>query len=290
MKRTRNISIGILYAGAVIFLFRLYELPFVWRRLCSAVDFIQPGISSQYAGCPVDPSTKKYQKFYIEGFTILVHPELHNRRAETDELLRELAQSLEKIAGIMPPDKLSVLQKVVIWIEPAQRKSVSANDSRVKATQPNNQASEWAEMPIVGTYYHYSKDTLTRMGYNPDKAQNIGILDVSTFIQYSQEQQLRLVLHELAHAYHYRVLGTTYAGIGNAYSQAVKRKLYESVEHTGGDKGKAYALYSQFEYFAELSVVYFAKNEYYPFTRTDLANYDPVGYRLMEEIWGEFKE
>ena len=37
--------------------------------------------------------------------------------------------------------------------------------------------------------------------------------------------------------------------------------------------------------FAELSEAYFARNDHFPHTRTELAEYDPSGYRLMVDAW-----
>ena len=61
-----------------------------------------------------------------------------------------------------------------------------------------------------------------------------------------------MVLHELAHAYHFRVLGADHAGVKAAYKQAMERKLYDSVEFVHGGKRKAYATTNAAEYFAEL--------------------------------------
>jgi hypothetical protein len=98
-----------------------------------------------------------------------------------------------------------------------------------------------------------------------------------------------MVLHELAHGYHHLVLGVKHGGIEAAYKQAVDRKLYESVEYVNGGKQKAYAMTDSKEYYAELSEAYFGKNDYFPYTRTELAKHDPVGYRLMESTWGKPK-
>ena len=96
-----------------------------------------------------------------------------------------------------------------------------------------------------------------------------------------------MVLHELAHAYHHLVLGDDCKSIEAAYKHAVDKKLYESVAYCGGGKQRAYALTNAKEYFAELSEAYFGKNDFYPFVRSELEQYDPVGFQLMEQIWGK---
>jgi hypothetical protein len=41
------------------------------------------------------------------------------------------------------------------------------------------------------------------------------------------------------------------------------------------------------EYFAELTEAYFGKNDFFPFERADLKKYDPTGYKLMQDVWGQ---
>jgi hypothetical protein len=96
-----------------------------------------------------------------------------------------------------------------------------------------------------------------------------------------------MVLHELAHAYHFLVLGERHPEIAAAYRQAVASRSYESVDYFGGGKRRAYALVDEKEYFAELSEAYFCRNDYYPFTRADLQRHDPLGYELLQRVWGK---
>ena len=70
-----------------------------------------------------------------------------------------------------------------------------------------------------------------------------------------------------------------------AYNNALKSGKYDKVERTGSGIERAYALTNEIEYFAELSEAYFGKNDYYPFTRKDLEEFDPLGFALMQEAW-----
>ena len=99
-------------------------------------------------------------------------------------------------------------------------------------------------------------------------------------------EQPCMVLHELAHAYHFLVLGEKNPEIAAAYRQAVESGSYESVDYAGGGKRRAYALVNEKEYFAEISEAYFGRNDFYPFTRADLQRHDPVGYELLRRLWG----
>ena len=41
----------------------------------------------------------------------------------------------------------------------------------------------------------------------------------------------------------------------------------------------------QREFFAELSEAYFGQNDYYPFTREQLRDFDPQSFKVIAEAW-----
>src|SRR5437016_3067655 len=83
-----------------------------------------------------------------------------------------------------------------------------------------------------------------------------------------------------------RALGNANATIRQAYEAAVASHRYESVDYVrGGKKLRAYALDNAAEYFAELSEAYFGKNDFYPFVRSELKEFDPVGFQMIEKLW-----
>ena len=43
---------------------------------------------------------------------------------------------------------------------------------------------------------------------------------------------------------------------------------------------------SVWEYFSELCEAYWGENDYYPFNYEQLKEHDPVGFAMMETIWG----
>lgn len=94
-----------------------------------------------------------------------------------------------------------------------------------------------------------------------------------------------LVLHELAHAYQDQVLGLQDTRIKAAYDNALRKGLYQSVQYYDGSKRKAYALTNEREYFAECSEAYFGRNDFYPFTRKQLEQYDPAMAALLRNVW-----
>ena len=102
-------------------------------------------------------------------------------------------------------------------------------------------------------------------------------------------------LHELAHAYHDRVLAK---GFGNdeikaVFANAKSKGLYDLVEQRFGDgrsaKVKAYAITNPMEYFAECSEAFFSANDFFPFTRDQLTKHDPAMGVLLERLWGASK-
>jgi hypothetical protein len=231
-----------------------------------AIDITMPLQSRAIASQPdqrkrrPDP-TSVYQQESIQGFRILINPTVLAHPQKAREMRQELSSQLTAITRIMPAKPLSALRKVRIWVE------------------WENQAGAAA--------FHPSAVWLQQNGYNPDKAGCIEVSNTRNFVQWSRTDQPWLLLHELAHAYHHLVLGDVHAGIRTAYQHALNQRLYQSVNYIKGGNQKAYALTNEKEYFAELSEAYFGRNDFYPFNRTELKTYDPMGYRLMEKIWGQ---
>lgn len=99
--------------------------------------------------------------------------------------------------------------------------------------------------------------------------------------------QSEILIHEMAHAYHDQVLGFGFKPIVDTYNDAINSGRYQLVKHTKYPDGKAYATTNYIEYFAEITEAYFGTNDYFPFNREDLKNYDPNGYQLVESIFGK---
>ncbi len=100
---------------------------------------------------------------------------------------------------------------------------------------------------------------------------------------------LKSLLHELGHAHHKENWAEGQEDITTAWKNAIDKRLYVK-----DDKGKvipkAYALTNQLEYFAELTAIYFGKCNYAPFNRADLKKYDPVGFAMIQKMWGLSKD
>ena len=147
----------------------------------------------------------------------------------------------------------------------------------------------WLELQtpgLRGAQYHWSADWLSNNGYDPRKARAVEISSARDYFEWSQIQP-SIILHELAHAYHDRVLGKDHPELLSAFNAAVNRGLYESVASAQGPVGRAYAMTNYLEFFAELSEAYFVRNDFFPFTRDELRQYDPVGYAMVERVWSQ---
>ncbi len=208
--------------------------------------------------------TENYKKREVQGFTVLVNPEVEKHPDEAKAAFAELEKQLKNVLKVVPDKPLVQLKKVKFWIEWEARKNGAAE-------------------------FHVSKGWLKDNGYNPDKAGCVEINNVKNFVEWSKRDQPWMVMHELAHAHHYLVLGEKYEPLQTAYKQAMERKLYDEVEFASGGKRKAYATTNAAEYFAELSEAYFGKNDFAPFTRAELEKHDPVGYEMLQTAWGEPK-
>ena len=61
--------------------------------------------------------------------------------------------------------------------------------------------------------------------------------------------------------------------------------LYDSVPYAAGGTYEAYATTDHKEYFAELTEAWFWENDYYPFNRAELLEFDPAGAAVVESAW-----
>ncbi|MFT5127969.1 MAG: hypothetical protein ACI8W8_001577, partial [Rhodothermales bacterium] len=205
--------------------------------------------------------TADYQESDVHGWRVLVNPDLvaHESYAA---VMKELDVQLFRIGRRLPPAAVRELRKVSLWME-------------LDASQP-----------LCMAYHPIGTDWLALNQLNPDKQGGVDTGSAVRFLEWTQQQPW-MVLHELAHAFHDRlpkrfenpvVLG--------AFEHARDSGIYESVLRWSGRKERAYAMNNQMEYFAEITEAYFARNDYYPFVRAELARHDPRGLKVMKSLWG----
>jgi hypothetical protein len=207
-----------------------------------------------------DP-TDAYVPRTVEGWTVRVHQKLlaPEQRELCDRTLRLLENQLYRITRVVPTAALAELRKFPIWVE---------------LNHPRH----------LRMCYHPSPDWLREHDMNSEKAGGVEIANAAAFLAWTHDQPW-MVLHELAHGYHHKVLGYDHPEIAACLARAKEAKLYESVLHINGRKVRHYALTNPMDYFAEATEAYFGTNDFYPFVRAELREYDPAMFELLERLW-----
>ncbi|MCY1022505.1 hypothetical protein [Pyxidicoccus sp. MSG2] len=211
-------------------------------------------------------ATPTYQIQSIEGWTVNVDTRLPAmNKAATDKALALLTGQLREIVRLVPAGPVAQLRKVTLWLSPPY------------AGQPPR-----AE-------YHNSPIWLSQNGRNPAMARGIEISNVLVYEAESLRMPL-FVLHELSHAYQNQVLGDGNADIKAAFDRATASKTYDRVERFNGPGQpntfeRAYGMNNGAEFFAETTEAFFGRNDYFPFTRDELARHDPTTLAMLQKVW-----
>jgi hypothetical protein len=233
----------------------------------------------------VDQPTSDYTKLEIQGFEVWAERRLLQDPKQAQQVKTQFDQTLKQVTELTTPKQLAVLRKIKIWLSRRSLVDMQSDGSFDISGKGQNlkavKASGWYISGDAATLRHY--------GQNPDKANSVEIGNITEFLKYPAKSQLSLVLHELAHGYHYEVLGEANLPVIAAHQEAVQHKIYEVIEFKSGKPTNTYAAKNPYEYFAELSVAYLARNDEFPYDRSHLAEHDPAGYRLMQQVWGEPK-
>jgi hypothetical protein len=143
--------------------------------------------------------------------------------------------------------------------------------------------------------YHPGAGWLREHGRDPAMVKAVEFTNARTF-ESETKRMPNFTLHELAHAYHDRVLER---GFGNpevqaAYERAKASRSYDQVERWFGNgrsnsRERAYAMTNPMEYFAETTEAFFSRNDFFPFTRDELKQHDPEMNALLAKLWGATK-
>jgi hypothetical protein len=226
------------------------------RSRCVSI-FVSEAVAETWTIDARSAVDRTYEDRKIEGFTVRVSPEWQREPALRDRCLKIMSDSLARLAEIVPAPTWQKLEQVPIWLD-------------------------YEEVHFINGAYHPSRLWLIGHGMDPERAKSVQFTrNLATLI----DSQPNLVLHELAHAYHDLVLGERYPAIIEAYQKALAGGLYDSVERNDGSRGRAYALKSPQEFFAELGEAYFGENDYFPFTREQLREYDADSFKVIVEAW-----
>lgn len=208
-----------------------------------------------------------YTTFQMSGFSVLVEDDaFYNHNAMTNTAMTLMENNLSEIVDFcIDPEIRDSLQAVPIFMD-------------------------W-NTTTGAAVYHPSLAWLIQNGYIPEKAQCVEISNITNFVNWTHQNQPYMVLHELAHAYHHRVLNFNDPTITAAYQNAINQNLYTNIQYHNGNNvyttaASAYGLNDEKEFFSELTEAYFGLNDYYPFDNADLQAYDPIGYNAVNAIWG----
>lgn len=227
------------------------------------------GVASAGGGEPPDIEPARFDPVTrdVEGWTVHVEPALIDGQhaEEGAKALSMLANHLQRIKILVPKEPLAKLQAFEFWLEHDHPR-------------------------IGGMSYHPSKQWLIGHDHDPRLTHKVHIACASQL--FCRQQMLKhpaVILHELAHAYHHQVLGFDAPEIQSTYERAKQSGCYEEVLLYTGKKVRHYALTDHKEYFAEGTEAYFYRNDFYPFVRAELEEFDPALHELLENIWGPAK-
>lgn len=232
-----------------------------WLLLCGLAVSNSSTVGAEQASAPAafEP-TSAYEIEQIEGWNVYSHRRLLKDAPDLAEKVRtEMTRQLAAIVETLPAEKVKRLQKTKIWIERFH-----------------------PQFPCA--CYHPSVDWLRENGFNPEKVDSVDISNPEHFVEWSQAQPW-MMLHELAHAYHDCELKHGHPSVRKAYERAKSSGTFEKIQHINGKTVRHYALNNDEEYFAETTEAYFGKNDFYPFNRAELKEFDPEGFALMQEVW-----
>ncbi len=221
----------------------------------------RPAAADKVPAARFDPVVRE-----IEGWTVHIDPAMLDggEHAESGAAaLTMLANHLQRVAILVPEQSLAKLRRCEIWIE--------------------------HHHPTLGAMqYHPGEGWLRNNGHDPRLHKKVHIPRAAALV--SRGQMLKhpaVVLHELAHAYHDQFLSFDHPEIVECYAKAKESGKYNEVMLFTGQTVEHYAMTNHKEYFAEGTEAFFYRNDFYPFVRAELKEFDPGFHAVLEEVWGK---
>ena len=221
------------------------------------------------AGADFAHPLRDYSCRRLAGWSVLMEEEMTLQ----DPVLAAKAQAkieakLKEIRQILPSHTLARLQKVPIFFLYGEK---STHGGR----------PDGAEFFAQNAPDH-NKSLDPRMGGA------IVVYSAKHFCEMTEFGATKVLIHEMAHAWHLTQWVENKSDIVFAYQTAMDKTLYRNVRTAKGSTlPEAYAAVNHLEYFAELSCVWFCGSDHFPFDGGDLKLYDPSGYQLMKRLWSE---
>ncbi len=201
----------------------------------------------------------------LSGWTLHIRRELlEKHKDETEKAVVILKTMLEEIIRVVPKAAVVEMQKVPLYFSP--------------------------EYPGTGARaeYHPGAGWLRDNKRDPAMEKAVEFTDILVF-EAEVRRMPNFALHELAHAYHDRVLSFEEPRILRTYLIAEAGGTYNNVDIRDAEgrthKGRSYAMTNHKEYFAETTEAFFSTNDIYPFKRDELKVHDPDMFTLLEQVW-----
>jgi hypothetical protein len=214
------------------------------------------------AETPAKPTAHAVRE--IEGWTVRIDDRLLTGSTAPlgERAVKVLTARLIGIALVVPDPALLKLREVPIQID-------------------------LAHGALRNMQYHPSTNWLKDHGYSEQLAKCVHIPEAAYFLSpFESHRQPWAVLHELAHAYHDRVLGFDEPRLRAAWKKFRANERYKSVLTSPGGSREHYALTDPKEFFAEMTECYFGANDFYPFVAGELKEAEPEIFALLRDIWG----
>jgi len=206
-------------------------------------------------------SDKNYRVVDVRGWAFHIHNDyLNGDQAVLENALKNAEIQLGHVEKLVPEKAVKKLREIPVWITPGKRTAE----------------------------YHWQRKWLIDNGRNPDMAHAIQLTDINV-LKSTRPTGPWVLLHELIHGYHDRYVNAEdKKAIAKAYKDALAKGLYQKVLHTKRGRGtyiKAYGATRMEEYFAETAEAYFGVNDFYPFVRAELKEYDPEIFKVIERVF-----
>ncbi|HEY1378818.1 MAG TPA: hypothetical protein VGF55_18605 [Gemmataceae bacterium] len=213
---------------------------------------------------------KGYELRTVEGFTVYVNRKVLQQPVDRwgRQPLTVLEQELHDLHRILVPKMLRILQDVPIWAEWDLTHKLIPN--------------------AIAVYYGGTAEGLLKLSGDPRKVNCVEILSMKRLGEVrhpGRSPEQIIILREMAHVVHHRLLGWDNPELKATFQQALDRDLYDEVNDRSGRRTTSSARTNVAQYFAEVSCAYLDSCNYFPFNRAQLRGYDPTGYAFLERVW-----
>jgi hypothetical protein len=211
---------------------------------------------------------REYVRTNASGWVVHLEKELvTGYPALCSNALTRLAQKLNEVLSMLPAHTHARLQGLPIFLLLGEEAKAGGRDNGGEYFQ--------CEAPE-----HYPL-------LDPRWGSSLVIYSARNYLFLDDGWSVRVLIHELSHAWQLEQWPERQPDIVAAWRQARAGWLYCGVEAVDGSRVEnAYATVNQLEYFAELSCAYFWRGEYQPFDRESLRAHDPAGFEMIEKMWG----